>query len=141
MKSFQRSKQGGNHKNHAARKAPVRVLSVGKIPDLLMARNELLAERGYQVTAASEMEEALAALHQAREIVVFGHRVPEHERNLIAAAARAAYPSVRIVMLYQGTIRNAHLGDALLSAAGDSGDLLNTIEHLLASVKSDRRAG
>jgi DNA-binding NtrC family response regulator len=108
-----------------------RVLSVGKIPELLFERNNLLRAAGYKVNTARTAADAMALLGRPHQVVIFGHAVPEDERNLIAAAARASYPKVKIIMLYMGAIQKAELADALLSANGNHDALLRALEHLL----------
>lgn len=109
-----------------------RVLSVGRDQQLLQWRNNLLRNHGYQVTDARTASDAMAALGKRHDLIIFGHAVPEQERNQIAAAARSSQPAAKIIMLYLGTIRHAELADALLSVHGTPDDLLRTIEHLLA---------
>lgn len=110
----------------------VKVLSVGRDPQLLQWRNNMLRQRGYVVSDARTASDAMAALGRPHDVIIFGHAVPEEERNQIAAAARSTQPAAKIIMLYLGTIRKAELADAVLSVGGKTEDLIHTIEHLLA---------
>jgi len=105
---------------------------VGRDRQLLMWRNNLLRSQGYAVTDARTAADAMAALGKPYDVIIFGHAVPEEERNQIAAAAKNAQPAAKIIMLYLGTIRRAELADALLSVVGKPEALLHTIEVLLA---------
>lgn len=119
----------------AAQPEKIRVLSVGRDPQLLQWRNNLLRRSGYLVTDARTAADAMAALGRPQDLVIFGHAVPEEERNQIAASARATQPKMKIIMLYLGRIRRAELADAVLSVSGRPEDLLRTIEHLVAQGK------
>ncbi len=119
----------------AAELEKVRVLSVGRDRQLVQWRNNLLRRCGYLVTDARTASDAMGALGKPHDLIIFGHAVPEEERNQIATAARSAQPKTKIIMLYLGTIRRAELADAVLTVRGKPEDLLRTIEHLLAQRK------
>ena len=110
----------------------VRVLSIGRDLQLLEWRNNLLRSHGYIVTDARTASDAMAALGKSYDVIIFGHAVPEEERNQIATAAKASHPETKIIMLYLGTIRRAELADAVLSVGGQPDDLVRSIEFLLA---------
>lgn len=84
------------------------------------------------MTEAHTVAEAMAALGKAHDVIIFGHQVPEHERNQIAALAKQTYPRTRVIMLYLGAIRRAELADALLNVTGKPEGLRHAIEILLA---------
>jgi hypothetical protein len=54
------------------------------------------------------------------------------ERNFIAEHFKTAYPGISIIYLYDNHIEKAELADAILSANGDPGDLVQTINYLCA---------
>jgi DNA-binding response OmpR family regulator len=107
------------------------VLSVGRDPQLLQWRNNLLRRHGYIVTDARTVADAMSALGKTYDVVIFGHLVPEEERNQIATAVKAGHPQTKIIMLYLGAIRRAEMADAVLSVGAKPDDLLRSIELLL----------
>ncbi len=113
----------------------IRVLSVGRIAEVMAARSALLRSAGYTVSAARTTADAMALLSEPHHVVVFGHAVPEAERNLIAGAARKSCPGVKVIMLYIGAIQNAELADALLAANGSPQALIRAIEHLTSGAR------
>lgn len=92
-----------------------------------------LRAAGLTVRACTDREQAI---REAREyppdVVILGHGVPEAERNAIAAIVKAMHPWTQVVFLYQQTIANAELADAILNVNGHPSDLITTIEYLRA---------
>ena len=108
-----------------------KVLSVDLEPARLEARNLAMARVGYQVDAADTREKALALSREhAYAAAVFGHTVPADLRNSLAVNLKAANRKVKIIMLYQGSIGNAEIADALLSV-GDPDRILDALALLL----------
>ncbi len=132
MDLTQLNSQGGVAPVEQSGGSRVRVLSLDRAAELLLARNQALRAQGYTVTESRTSADAMAALGRPPQVIIFGHLVPEHERNLIASAARASYPGVKIVVLCQGGIRDAGPADALVTVSDDPSELVKTVAYLLA---------
>ena len=90
-----------------------------------------MAHVGYQVDAADAREKALALSREnAYGAAIFGHNVPADLRNALAVNLKAANLKVKIIMLYEGSIKNAEDADALLSL-GPPDRILDTLALLL----------
>ena len=109
------------------------VLLVGHIQGFLEERAKVLRAAGYQVTVASSLVSATAAIgRETFDIAVLCFSIPEEERNRLARAIKQANPDTRIIMTYFASIKNTELADALIqtSVAGAE-DILRAVHYLL----------
>ena len=106
-----------------------RVLSVEYSVPYLVKRHVALRRAEIAVESASSLREAMALLRLGEfDVVVLGHGIPETERNRIANTLLETKPSMRIVMMYAGSISNADHADAVLSIDGE--------QHLVPTIKT-----
>ena len=106
-----------------------RVLSVEYSIPYLVKRHVGLRRAEIPVESASSLREALALLRLGEfDVAVLGHGIPESERNHIADTLLEVKPSIRIVMMYSGSISNADHANAVLSIDGE--------QHLVPTIKS-----
>ncbi len=115
------------------------VLSIGLKKDALAERHRILREAGFEVVS-SGVHEPLEPLASATrfQVAIFGPLVPESERNQAAARLVRACPHIRIIMLYEDTIRKAELADAVLNVKISSDDLARTVRYLIDKQQLDR---
>jgi len=106
-----------------------RVLSVEYSVPYLVKRHVALRRAEIAVESASSLREAMALLRLGEfDVVVLGHGIPETERNRIADTLLETKPSMRIVMMYAGSISHADHADAVLSIDGE--------QHLVPTIKT-----
>jgi len=118
-----------------------RVLSVEYSVPYLVKRHVALRRAEIAVESASSLREAMALLRLGEfDVVVLGRGIPETERNRIANTLLETKPSMRIVMMYAGSISNADHADAVLSIDGEQ-HLVPTIKTLTARAVLKRAAG
>ena len=118
-----------------------RVLSVEYSIPYLVKRHVALRRAEIPVESASSLREAMALLRLGEfDVAVLGHGIPEIERNRIADVLLDAKPSIRIVMMYAGSISNANHADAVLSIDGEQ-HLVSTIKTLSSRAALKRAAG
>ena len=116
-----------------------RILSIGYLRDFLEQRAELLHEAGHSVHNAATRDEAAALLAIGNyDVCIFGHGVPENERNEMAAASRSTSPNVALIFLYSGQIRRAELADAVLNFHSSLPDLVQTVDYLVSKKQEAR---
>lgn len=116
------------------------ILSVGVNKKLLAQRHKLLRESGFDVVSSTLGESLKQLVGDSRfRVAIFGSRVPEPTRNKAAATLIRNCPHIKIVMLYEDTIRKAEMADAVLSARVSPEDLVQTIHYLLDKQQLDRR--
>jgi DNA-binding response OmpR family regulator len=107
-----------------------RVLSVEYSVPYLVKRHVALRRAEIAVESASSLREATALMRLGDfDVAVLGHGIPEIERNRIADVLLEAKASIRIVMMYAGSISNADHADAVLSIDGEQ-RLVPTIKAL-----------
>lgn len=109
-----------------------RVLSVSYDVALLSSRQMLLESLGYEVTSASEFEQALRhCSHGARfDLFVLGHSIPAADKNALIAAFRAHSPAPVVAL--------KRMGEELPMAADfqiepDPAQLLATISRIISN--------
>jgi DNA-binding NtrC family response regulator len=106
-----------------------RVLSIEYSIPYLVKRHVGLRRAEIPVESASSLREAMALLRLGEfDVAVLGHAIPEEERNHIADTLLEFKPTIRIVMMYAGSIANADHADAVLSIDGE--------QHLVPTIKS-----
>ena len=106
-----------------------RVLSVEYSIPYLVKRHVALRRAEIAVESASSLREAMALLRLGEfDVAVLGHAIPEAERDRIADTLLETKPSMRIVMMYSGSISHAEHADAVLSVDGE--------QHLVATIKT-----
>ncbi len=107
-----------------------RVLSVGSDISRLRMRQKALARAGFTSVSCS-VEGALAELRGSDiDAVILDPTLTEEQRNRIAAAVKQRRPGAKIVMLYDGSITNAELGDAIIGT-GHPERLVEALQGLL----------
>jgi DNA-binding NtrC family response regulator len=100
------------------------ILYFGYARELLRAREDAFRAAGFEVHSVCVLEQVLAMIDgSGYDALVIGSRVPEEERNQVAAAFRAKNPRSRIVFLYEGSIHNTEMADALLNGMNAPSDL------------------
>lgn len=100
------------------------ILYFGYARELLRAREEAFRAAGFEVQSVWVLDQVLAMLGGSNyDALVIGSRVPEDERNYVASVFRARNPRSRIVFLYEGSIRNTEMADALLNGKNAPSDL------------------
>lgn len=111
----------------------IRILAVGYRLDRLMPRAERLRQAGYIVDMASTEAQAEFLVRQNRyAAAVLGAGIPEQIRNHLSLTLLAVNPQCAIIMLYEVSIRNAELADAVLNCDTAEQNLPETIRHLLS---------
>jgi len=106
-----------------------RVLSVEYSVPYLVKRHVALRRAEIAVESASSLREAMALLRLGEfDVVVLGHGIPQTERDRIADVLLETKPSMRIVMMYAGSISHADHADAVLSIDGE--------QHLVPTIKT-----
>ena len=117
-----------------------RVLSVEYSIPYLVKRHVALRRAEIGVESASSLREAMALLRLGEfDVAVLGHAIPEAERDRIADTLLETKPSMRIVMMYTGSISHAEHADAVLSIDGEQ-HLVPTIRTLTARADVLKRA-
>jgi hypothetical protein len=116
------------------------ILSIGVDKTLLAERHRMLRDAGFQVvpTGLGESFEPLASDPQF-QVAIFGPFVPEAARNQAAACLLRNCRHIKIIMIYQGTIRKAEMADAVLSINVSCEDLVQTVHYLIDKQSQDRR--
>lgn len=110
-----------------------RILAVGYRLDRLMPRAARLRKAGYVVDMASAEAQAEFLVRQNRyAAAVLGAAIPEEVRNRLALSLINLNPQCAIIMLYEVSIRNAELADAVLNYETAEQNLPETIRHLLS---------
>jgi len=100
------------------------ILLFGYARELLRAREDAFRAAGFEVQSVCVLEQVLAMIDgYGYDALVIGSRVPEEERNQVAGAFRAKNPRSRIVFLYEGSIHNTEMADALLNGKNAPSDL------------------
>ena len=116
-----------------------RVLSVEYSIPYLVKRHVALRRAEIPVESASTLREALTLMRLGEfDIAVLGHAIPERERDRIAEALLELKPSIRIIMMYTGSISSADRADAVLSLEGEQ-HFAATVKSLVARMKASRR--
>ena len=110
-----------------------RVLLVGYIPRMLQERERLLRAAGYDVIVAVSFATASSMIPQEPiDVAIFGYTVPEIERNQLAAALKAAWPSSKIIIRYLTSVTNTELADALMPTTATAEEMLRAVNHLVS---------
>ncbi len=91
-----------------------------------------LKEAGYSLHVAATAPQALQQLERLQvEVVVVGHGLGMGERTQLERAIRLLRPRPRVVMLYETSISQAELADAVLNIKSEPQHLVQTIRYLL----------
>lgn len=109
------------------------VLNVGLDQEWLLRRQHILGDAGFDVYNASSFDEA-RQVSRGREfrVVIFGHLIPVAERLRIFEVMKKANPRVRQVVMYDHSATKTESADAILRINVRAGDLVHTVEYLLA---------
>lgn len=115
-----------------------RILLIGYEHEWLEDRRGGLRAAGHTVTCAHNFDQALRSIQSGKlDVVVLGHAVPLAHRNKLAAAAKRANPSTRVLILYSASVDHAELADALVDNTATTEDLHRAVEYLVdKSVRS-----
>ena len=94
----------------------LRILSFGHAEDRLKRRSELLRQAGFVVDEAAHESLALRLAGSNEYVgVVIGASVSRSIRNKLAVTVRAQNPHAIVVMLYESSIDDTEMADAVLS--------------------------
>ncbi len=108
------------------------ILFVGDKDEPSTRRSAALTRAGYDVLAVFTAEEALLELARTMVgVVVLGHHINRGDRLRIEEAVTRLRPRPRIILLYQASIAEAQLADAVLNVNGEPHDLVRTVQYLL----------
>ena len=113
--------------------SPKQILSFGYGMKLLVEREQLLKDHGYDVVSTSTLADARAEIKKHGKlffVLVVGHAVPDRERLDLARRYRKLNASGNIVYFYRGRIRYADDATAVLNANYSPANLLEAIWHL-----------
>jgi CheY-like chemotaxis protein len=123
---------------HTVQPLMAHVLCIGYLRNFLEARSALLRDAGHSVHCAATAEEASAYLSIGNyDVCIFGHGVPEEDRNNMAARVRLTSPNVAMIFLYSGSIKKAEMADAILNVHGNLPDLVQTVEYLTSKKREE----
>jgi DNA-binding NtrC family response regulator len=115
-----------------------RVLSVEYSIPYLVKRHVALRRAEVPVESASTMREALSLMRLGEfDVAVLGHGIPDADRNRIAEALLELKPTIRVIMMYSGSIHHSDRADAVLSLEGEQ-HLVPTIKSLFARMKASQ---
>jgi len=118
-----------------------RVLLVGYITELLQERQRMLQAAGYEVTLASSLAAATAAIEQEFfDVAILGFSVPDDDRNQMAQTLKQARPSTKIIMIYFSSLKNTDLADALMQTSTSAEDLVRAVNHIVGAQNRERLA-
>ena len=79
---------------------PFLILSAGRDPDLLKARNTALVAQGYKVAAASDTFEVVDKLLNGDfDLVLLCHTMPDEDRRRLARIVAGHSPSTPVVLI------------------------------------------
>jgi DNA-binding NtrC family response regulator len=128
-----------NQRQVRSEPSSISILYVAARTDLTAFHAANLRDAGYQVVAASSREEALAAIERSHtDVVVIGHALTLVDRTELVTAARSQQPRPRVVLLYETSIAQTEMADAVLNINSEPQHLLQTIRYLLTGAISDR---
>jgi PleD family two-component response regulator len=112
----------------------LRILSFGYVADRLQQRNELLQQAGFVVDEAIHESQALRLAASNEYIgLVIGASVEHSIRNQLAQAVRIRNPHAIVVMLYESSIEDTELADAVLNRDAGDQELPQVMLQLLMS--------
>lgn len=78
----------------------IRILSVGRDPQLMAVRTIMLHNAGYLVDEADSNKQAMQRLRSAKfHLVLICHTIPELEKDKLTAAARRIQPGLPVVCI------------------------------------------
>lgn len=121
-----------NNKESRKSKRKVIVLNVGASRPFLERREEILADAGFAVVS-TPVNTALAAAHDHDvRLAIFGHLVHPADRLKISEELRRKNPAVRLVVMYDHSVKKTESADAVLQINVPPADLVHTVEYLLS---------
>lgn len=116
-----------------------RVLLVGYIPELLQEPERVLHAVGYDVTVATSLVAASAAIQQGSiDVAIFGFSIPESERTQMAQTLKEISPKTQVIMIYFASLRNTELADALMPTTAGAEEILRAVNHLMKKDQTRR---
>jgi PleD family two-component response regulator len=108
---------------------PIRVLLVGAFLDSdLLGRT--LDGAGFTVQTATIQQALDIAFDFNPRILILGEGLAVQDRIRFIRGVRQHDSSVRVILLYRGSVDNAELADAVLNVAVAPKDLVQTIQEL-----------
>jgi DNA-binding response OmpR family regulator len=114
-----------------------KVLFFGHDVARMREREAQLRAAGFNVDSTSRLDEAISlAQNQRYQLGIVGHRVGEADRNRLAMVLRSSGCRIPIIFLYQASIHNAGLADAVLSMAADGQDLISAVNSLISAASA-----
>ena len=116
-----------------------KLLVVEVDPQLLEARTALLAQNGYEVSAASTLTSALRLFRSFLfDLLVIGPSVDARERTAMAAISKRINPKASVLAMV-GENQKQPLADGWMTSNKES-DILDAVAALLARTESRRSA-
>jgi dTDP-4-dehydrorhamnose 3,5-epimerase len=117
-----------------------RLLSLGKHPPVLRARNAALESAGYEVVAATTVEQATRALKaQQFELVIVGYTFSKSEKRKISDLVENEH-GVPMLLLYIKPGDKAIPAAAHISAVHGEGALLSAVAAILSDEKHSSKS-
>ena len=114
-------------------KPRVLLLNIGVDREYRERRHKVLSAAGFSVIDASTVDRALQlAERQDLAVAIFGHLVRAEDRLRISSTLRAKNPAVRLVVMYEGSVKRTEHADAVLQIDGPPADLIHSIQYLLS---------
>lgn len=99
---------------------PFLILSAGRDPDLLKARNSVLQAQGYRVAAASNSYEVVDKLLNGDfDLVLLCHTMPEEDRRRLARIIIRHSPSTPVILISKKGCDNAAVESGALQCCSD----------------------
>jgi DNA-binding NtrC family response regulator len=113
------------------------VLSVG-LSDLVSTRNATLRRAGFEVVAATSLEEAFAACESwLFDVIVVGHTLSAREKALLLRRAKADF-HLPVILITGSWFLDSNRADAYVKADAPAEDLFHAITQLTAECAGQR---
>lgn len=115
-------------------KSKFTVLNVGINQAFLERRQQILEGAGFTVVSTTvNMALPAAKDHDNVRLAIFGHLVHADDRLKISEALRRKNPNIRLVVMYDHSVKKTESADAVLQINVPAADLIHTVEYLLSN--------
>ena len=102
---------------------------------LLKSCSAALAAAGFDVKCSETANQVLDLLKCGQyDLFLVGALISEKERNHLAVLFRANNRGGKVIFLYNGSIRNAELADALLNARNEPNHLVDVVREQVDAI-------
>jgi hypothetical protein len=112
------------------------VLNIGISQSYLSRREEILRTAGFAVVNATVEGTLVMIAEYDVCLAIFGHLVHPSDRVKLSDTLRRRNPNVRIVVMYDYSVRKTESADAVLQINVPPADLIHTVEYLLSGGNS-----